>query len=192
MVNIQGIPLRLIDTAGVRISEDKIEQQGIKRSEQQIELADLIIEVVDGSKPTKRLLTEEQIAGRNHVLVINKNDLGVDDYWRDAEGVNISCSSEVAGEVGMDRLGNKIADELLLSEITWGGHAVAINARHQECLRRGKTALIAARAGLESSIGAEFCALDLRDALDAIGEVAGRVDTEEIFDAIFGAFCIGK
>jgi tRNA modification GTPase len=192
VVNIQGIPLRLIDTAGVRVSEDKIEQQGIKRSEQQIELADLIIEVVDGSKPTKRLLTEEQIAGRNHVLVINKNDLGVDDYWRDAEGVNISCSSEVASEVGMDRLGNKIADELLLSESTWGGHAVAINARHQECLRRGKTALIAARAGLESSIGAEFCALDLRDALDAIGEVAGRVDTEEIFDAIFGAFCIGK
>ena len=192
VVNIQGIPLRLIDTAGVRISQDKIEQQGIKRSEQQIELADLIIEVVDGSKPTKRLLTEEQIAGRNHVLVINKNDLGVDDYWRDANGVNISCSSEAADEAGMDRLGNKIADELLLSESTWGGHAVAINARHQECLRRGKISLTAARAGLESSLGGEFVALDLRDALDAIGEVAGRVDTEEIFDAIFGAFCIGK
>ncbi|MFT5906002.1 MAG: tRNA modification GTPase, partial [Cryomorphaceae bacterium] len=111
VVNIQGIPLRLIDTAGVRISQDKIEQQGIKRSEQQIELADLIIEVVDGSKPTKRLLTEEQIAGRNHVLVINKNDLGVDDYWRDADGVHVSCSSEAADEAGINKLGNKIADE---------------------------------------------------------------------------------
>lgn len=188
VVNIQGIPLRLIDTAGVRISDDKIEQQGIIRSEKQIELADLIIEVVDGSKAGKRLLTDEQIAGRKHVLVINKNDLGVDGFWKDAGGVNINCMDEA----GLDLLGSQIADELLLSENAWGGHAVAINARHQECLNRGKVALAAAREGLESSVGAEFAALDLRDALDAIGEVAGRVDTEEIFDAIFGAFCIGK
>ncbi len=188
VVNIQGIPLRLIDTAGVRISEDKIEQQGIMRSEQQIELADLIIEVVDGSKAGKRLLTDEQIAGKKHVLVVNKNDLGVNSQWRDADGVEISCSSDA----GLDLLGEKIADILLLSESAWGGHAVAINARHQECLRRGKVSLTDARAGLESGVGAEFAALDLRDALDAIGEVAGRVDTEEIFDAIFGAFCIGK
>lgn len=192
VVNIQGIPLRLIDTAGVRDSEDKIEQQGIIRSEKQIELADLIIEVVDGSKPGERLLTEEQIAGRKHVLVINKKDLGLDTAWKDADGVQISCSSESADADSLSLLGNKIADILLLSESTWGGHAVAINARHQECLNRGKEALSAARDGLESKIGAEFAALDLRDALDAIGEVAGRVDTEEIFDAIFGAFCIGK
>ena len=192
VVNIQGIPLRLIDTAGVRVSHDKIEQQGIVRSEKQIELADLIIEVVDGSRPGKRLLTEDQIAGRKHVLVINKNDLGVDEFWENGGGVNISCTHESVDEQGLEKLGNHIADELLLSESAWGGHAVAINARHQECLNRGKVALVAARAGLEVSVGAEFAALDLRDALDAIGEVAGRVDTEEIFDAIFGAFCIGK
>jgi len=195
VVNIQGIPLRLIDTAGVRSSEDKIEQQGIIRSEKQIELADLIIEVVDGSKPGKRLLTEKQIAGRKHVFVINKKDLGLDDVWKDTEGVHISCSSESSDTTDQDSLallGNKIADILMLNESAWGGHAVAINARHQECLNRGKEALSAARDGLESQVGAEFAALDLRDALDAIGEVAGRVDTEEIFDAIFGAFCIGK
>lgn len=192
VVNIQGIPLRLIDTAGVRISEDKIEQQGIIRTEKQIELADLIIEVVDGSLSSKRLLTEDQIAGRKHVLVINKHDLGVHENWRDAGGVHLSCNSNSTDVYGIDQLGKKIADELLLSESAWGGHAVAINARHQECLRRGKTALLAAREGLELSQGAEFVALDLRDALEAIGEVAGRVDTEEIFDAIFGAFCIGK
>jgi tRNA modification GTPase len=192
VVNIQGIPLRLIDTAGVRISEDKIEQQGILRTEKQIELADLIIEVVDGSQAFKRLLTEEQIAGRKHVLVINKHDLGVHESWSDADGVHISCRGESGDSAGIDQLGKKITEVLLLSESAWGGHAVAINARHQECLRRGKAALLAAREGLELSEGAEFVALDLRDALEAIGEVAGRVDTEEIFDAIFGAFCIGK
>lgn len=190
VVNIQGIPLRLIDTAGVRVSEDEIEKQGILRTEQQIELADLIIEVVDGSKAGRCLLSDAQIAGRNHILVINKNDLGVDDYWKksDHNTVKISCNSES----GIAPLGEKIADTLLLSESVWGGHAVAINARHQECLRRGKASLTDARAGLEARAGAEFAALDLRDALDAIGEVAGRVDTEEIFDAIFGSFCIGK
>ena len=188
VVNIQGIPLRLIYIAGVRESEDAIEKQGIIRSEKQIELADLIIEVVDGSQPSKRLLTDETIGGRNHVLVINKNDLGVDPVWQDADGVQISCSSEA----GLETLGNAIADKLMLSESTWGGHAVAINVRHQECLKRGKVALIAARESLAAGVGAEFSALDLRDSLDAIGEVAGRVDTEEIFDAIFGAFCIGK
>ncbi len=188
VVNIKGIPLRLIDTAGVRESDDAIEKQGIKRSEKQIELADLIIEVVDGSKPSERLLTDEMIGKRSHILVINKNDLGVNAKWSETKGVNISCSSEG----GLDILSEAIADTLMLSENAWGGHAVAINARHQECLKRGKVALIAARESLESRIGAEFSALDLRDAVDAIGEVAGRVDTEEIFDAIFGAFCIGK
>lgn len=188
VVNIQGIPLRLIDTAGVRESSDAIEQQGIIRSEKQIELADLIIEVVDGSKPSKRLLTAEQIDGRNHVLVINKNDLGIDPVWQEVDGVKISCSDAA----GLEKLGSVIAEELLLSESAWGGHAVAINARHQDCLKRGKKALIAARESLAAGVGAEFSALDLRDCLDSIGEVAGRVDTEEIFDAIFGAFCIGK
>ncbi len=192
VVNIEGIPLRLIDTAGVRISEDKIEQQGIIRTEKQLELADLIIEVVDGSQPMKRLLTAEQIAGRKHVLVMNKYDLGVHKSWGNISGVHSSCDGKVLEYTGMDLLGKKIADELLLSESMWGGHAVAINARHQECLRRGKAALSLAREGLESSVGAEFVSLDLRVSLDAIGEVAGRVDTEEIFDAIFGAFCIGK
>lgn len=188
VVNIQGIPLRLIDTAGVRESSDQIEQQGIIRSEKQIELADFILEVVDGSKPTERLLTSEQIKGRSHLLVINKNDLGVHAIWKDSEGVKVSCDSES----GLEILGNAIAEKLMLSESAWGGHAVAINARHQECLKRGKKALLAARESLEAGVGAEFSALDLRDSLDAIGEVAGRVDTEEIFDAIFGAFCIGK
>jgi len=192
VVNIEGIPLRLIDTAGVRDSEDKIEQQGILRSEKQIELADLILEVVDGSKATKRLLSPEQIAGRNHVLVLNKNDLGVDPVWESEDAVQLSCYTDTAREEGMARLGKQIAEVLLLNEHQWGGHAVAINSRHQDCLRRAKKSIITARECLEASEGAEFAALDLREGLEAIGAVAGRVDAEEIYDAIFGSFCIGK
>lgn len=187
VINVQGIPVRLIDTAGVRESDDRIEQQGILRSEKQIEMADLILEVVDGSKHGKRLLTEEQIGGRHHLLVVNKSDLGCADVWS-GDGVRISCLADH----GLDALAQAIADELLLSESAWGGHAMAINARHQDCLNRAAEALIAARELLVSGEGIEFAAIDLREALDHIGQIAGRVDTEEILGEIFGNFCIGK
>ncbi|GAA5496222.1 tRNA modification GTPase MnmE [Rubritalea halochordaticola] len=188
VINVQGIPVRLIDTAGVRDSADVIEKAGIVRTEKQIEMADLILEVVDGSKAGKRLLTEEQIGGRHHLLVVNKADLGEDDVWAGSGGVRISCSQDH----GLDALGKAIGDELMLNESAWGGHAVAINARHQSCLKRAAESLSIAKTALEVGEGAEFAAVDLRDALDAIGEIAGRVDTEEILGEIFGTFCIGK
>ena len=188
VVNVQGIPVRLIDTAGVRESSDKIEQQGIVRSEQQIELADLILEVVDGSKPGERLLTEEQIGGRHHLLVVNKSDLGQDDVWADHKSVRISCREDH----GLDALADAISDELLLSESAWGGHAMAINARHQDCLKKAAESLGHAREAMELGTGVEFASIDLREGLEAIGQIAGRVDTEEILGVIFGSFCIGK
>ena len=188
VINVKGIPVRLIDTAGVRESVDLIEQQGIVRSEKQIELADLILEVVDGSKPGERLLTEEQINGRHHLLVVNKTDLGQDDVWGGSAGVRVSC----VDENGLDGLADAISDVLSLSESAWGGHAMAINARHQDCLKKAGEFLANARESLELNTGIEFASIDLREALNAIGEIAGRVDTEEILGEIFGSFCIGK
>ncbi|MDB9741773.1 tRNA uridine-5-carboxymethylaminomethyl(34) synthesis GTPase MnmE [Akkermansiaceae bacterium] len=193
VVNLNGIPLRLIDTAGVRDSKDAIEQQGIERSEKQIELADLIIEVVDGSKPGKRLLEKDQISGRHHILIANKSDLGTDPVWQkqaaDAPAaIAVSCMQDS----GMEAISEAITDTLSMSQAVAGGHIIAINARHQACLNRAKTSLLAARQGLADNLGSEFVSLDLRDSLEAVGEVAGRVDTEEIFDEIFGTFCIGK
>ncbi|MFC4995121.1 tRNA uridine-5-carboxymethylaminomethyl(34) synthesis GTPase MnmE [Rubritalea tangerina] len=188
VINVKGIPVRLIDTAGVRDSSDRIEQQGIVRSEKQIEMADLILEVVDGSKAGERLLGEDQIRGRHHLLVVNKTDLGQDDVWAGSGGVRISCRQDH----GLDALADAISEELLLSESSWGGHAMAINARHQDCLKKASKSLDVARESLELQAGVEFAAIDLREALDAIGEIAGRVDTEEILGEIFGSFCIGK
>ncbi len=188
VVNIEGIPVRLIDTAGVREAGSSVEQQGIARSSEQIELADLILEVVDGSLNGEKLLKEDQIAGRHHILVVNKSDLGEDDVWKDCEGVRVSCEREN----GLSHLAQAISEELSLSKGSWGGHAVAINARHQNCLRRALASLLEGRAALSKGLGVELASIDLREALDAIGEIAGRVDTEEILGEIFGTFCIGK
>ncbi len=188
VLNLEGIPVRLIDTAGMRETEDVIEQQGVERTLSQVETADLILEVVDGSQARNQHLTDEQIDGRHHILVINKTDLTTHEDWRDNEGVMISCSSGV----GIDGLVQKIAEELAMGNAEWGGHAVAINARHQACLKRAESSLLAANHTLGSGQGAEFIAMDLRDAMQAIGEIAGRIDTEELLGEIFSSFCIGK
>ena len=74
----------------------------------------------------------------------------------------------------------------------WGGHAVAINALHQARLKRAQAALDSAQATLQEGMEAEFVSIELRDAMEAIGEIAGRIDTEELLGEIFSSFCIGK
>jgi tRNA modification GTPase len=188
VLNLEGIPVRLIDTAGVRHTEDVIEQQGVDRARAQVQTADLILEVVDGSCPSVLRLSEEEIGSRHHILVINKSDLGEHPDWKDAGGVNVSCLKRG----GVEALVKTIAHELSMGAGEWGGHAVAINARHQACLKRAQSALVAAEQTLLSGAGAEFISMDLREAMDAIGEIAGRIDTEELLGEIFGSFCIGK
>jgi len=188
VINLQGIPVRLIDTAGMRETDDAIEQQGVSRTKAQVETADLILEVVDGSQPRTHHLTEADVEGRHHILVINKSDLNLHPDWKTSEGVKVSCTS---GD-GLDALTAKIAEELSMGAAEWGGHAVAINARHQACLKRAKSALKAANETLTDGAGAEFISVDLREAMEAIGEIAGRIDTEELLGEIFSSFCIGK
>ncbi|MFK7909176.1 MAG: tRNA uridine-5-carboxymethylaminomethyl(34) synthesis GTPase MnmE [Akkermansiaceae bacterium] len=188
VLNLQGIPVRLIDTAGMRDSEDVIEQQGVQRTRDQIETADLILEVVDGTQAHEKRLSERDVDGRHHLLVINKSDKSLHADWENMGGTQISCTS---GE-GIDSLVETIADELSMGAGEWGGHAVAINARHQACLRRAKNALQQAIQTLASGEGAEFISIELREAMESIGEIAGRIDTEELLGEIFSSFCIGK
>ncbi|MBT8038026.1 MAG: tRNA uridine-5-carboxymethylaminomethyl(34) synthesis GTPase MnmE [Verrucomicrobiae bacterium] len=188
VLNLQGIPVRLIDTAGMRQSEDRIEQQGVKRTRDQLETADLILEVVDGTQPRVIHLSDEEIGRRHHIVVINKADLELHADWSNVAGVKISCTEEV----GLDTLINTIAHELSMGAGEWGGHAVAINTRHQACLKRAKVALEAAEFTLEDGQGAEFISVELREAMELIGEIAGRIDTEELLGEIFSSFCIGK
>ena len=188
VLNLEGIPVRLIDTAGMRETEDVIEQQGVARTRNQVANADLILEVIDGSEPSAHRLTDEEINGRHHILVINKADLEIHSNWQACDGVMISCSNDE----GLDDLIRKITEVLSMGAAEWGGHAVAINARHQSCLKRAECSLTAAKSTLESGEGAEFISVDLREAMEAIGEIAGRIDTEELLGEIFSSFCIGK
>lgn len=188
VVNLRGIPVRLIDTAGMRDSADVVEQQGVRRTREQVGTADLILEVVDGTQPRVRRLGDDEVRGRHHLLVLNKADKAFHPDWKDSDGTRISCTT---GE-GIDFLVETIAHELSMGSGEWGGHAVAINARHQACLRRAERSLRQAGDMLDSGDGAEFVSIELRGAMEAIGEIAGRIDTEELLGEIFSSFCIGK
>ncbi|MEX1048520.1 MAG: tRNA uridine-5-carboxymethylaminomethyl(34) synthesis GTPase MnmE [Akkermansiaceae bacterium] len=188
IINLHGIPLRLIDTAGVREASDRIEAEGIQRTVRQIEAADLLLEIADASKPRPGEAVLPATAAK-HLQVLNKTDLGEHPSWAGVEATRLSCTR---GE-GFDALSGAIRDTLHFSEADWGEHAVAINARHQASLQLARAGLSAALELLADRAGdPELAAIDLREALDALGEIPGKVDTEDLLGVIFSSFCIGK
>ena len=187
IVNLHGIPLRLVDTAGVREAADRIEAEGIQRTVRQIEAADLLLEIADASKP-RPLDAVLPATTAKRLLVLNKADLSEHPSWHAMAAVRISCENGA----GFDTLSGAIRDALHFSEADWGEHAVAINARHQASLQIARGALLAALDLLNDLSDPELAAIDLREALDALGEIPGKVDTEDLLGVIFSSFCIGK
>jgi tRNA modification GTPase len=187
VVNLHGIPLRLVDTAGMRESEDLIEAEGIQRTVRQIENADLLLEIADASRPKPAdAILPATSAG--HLLVLNKCDLGEHPTWHGCPAIRLSCLSGS----GVDKLSEAIRETLHFGEADWGGHDVAINSRHQASLGRARVPLLAVLELLDGTGDPELAAIDLREALDALGEIPGRVDTEDLLGVIFSTFCIGK
>ena len=185
VINVRGIPVRLVDTAGAREPSDLVESEGIRRTHLQVEQADLIIHVVDSSLPPTgvRLAVREK-----SVILLNKSDLGVHPDWKAVIGIKFSCKEKF----GLDELNQAIWDRVMGGTITIDDIRVAINARHQACLQKAKQLLETGRRSMEREKPPEFISIELREALDAVGEVVGRLDTEDLLGKIFSEFCIGK
>ncbi len=180
VINLRGLPLRLVDTAGLRESEDEIEREGMNRTRRELSRAGLALHVFDASD----LKPEEIGAG---LVVLNKTDLGEHASWAGADAVRVSC---LKGE-GIEALA-----EAIVARVSGGAAqrdwSLAINARHADCLRRAQSFAAAARTALTDGLSPEFVAEELRGALDAVGEIVGKADSEEILGKIFSTFCIGK
>lgn len=191
IIQVHGIPLRLVDTAGLREAGDDVERVGIQRTERELERADLVIEVVDASQPSSaspRLLLPDLIANRR-ILVLNKADLGIHADWdREPLAIPVSC---LAGS-GMVQLRDAIRDIIASAGPLAADHPIAINARHKAAFERVHERLTAAKIALERGEAPEFIALEIREALQAVGDVVGQIDVERVLDVIFSTFCIGK
>ena len=185
--NIRGIPVIFVDTAGIRESTDSIEAEGIRRSRESQARAELVLEVIDASKP---LTHADQLTGagngKKHLIILNKVDLPQQTTAADAH--KISCST---GE-GLEALKDAIRDAVWSGRVRGEMHQVMINARHQEALQRAKRHTAHTIQALRSNQTLELAAMDLRIATNAIGEIVGKTTTEDILDSIFSQFCIGK
>jgi tRNA modification GTPase len=122
------------------------------------------------------------------VILANKADLGVHPSWHQHQAMMVSCST---GD-GFDALEARIREIAQVQEFDAGASMIAINARHQDCLQRAREALGSAIALLDARADLAIISIELREAMDALGEIAGRIDTEDLLGVIFSRFCIGK
>jgi len=191
-LNIEGVPIRIVDTAGIRHSHDVVEQEGVRRSHAAIEAADLVLVVLDSSEP---LAAEDHqvlksIAGKKAVLVLNKADKPrkLEQIPFPYPQVSLSCLS---GE-GLTALRNTIAALARQGTVQPKEHAWAVNQRHLTALDQAKAGLDRALDSAVAAQSPEFIAVDLRGALDSLGLIIGATYTDDILERIFSDFCIGK
>lgn len=185
-LNLRGVPVRLFDTAGLRASSSDVEREGIARTENSLKQADLRLHIADRNAPRPSHFGERASNG-NEIVVLNKSDLPEHDDWQDFEAIRISCATEEGlGEL-QEAMVARISRENLQAE-----NSIAINLRHRDCLRRALEACERAREGMNHGTSPEYLAVDLNEALRAVGEVIGAVGVEQILDSVFGQFCIGK
>lgn len=195
IINIDGLPVRIIDSAGIRESRDEIEQEGIRRSLEKMALADLVLFMVDGSAPLdsqdRDLL--QAIAGKRFVSVVTKSDLPAvvagSELPADVPVVRISSrSGSGIGQLRSAIFNSFVSDNVLTSR----DHVAVTTVRHRDILVRALAGLEAFNARLESGVSGELLAIDLRDSLGAVGEITGETTPDAILDIIFSSFCIGK
>ena len=193
-VNLDGVPVRLLDTAGLRASESELESEGIARTEKSLQLADLRLHIADRNAPKPAHFNSRkpsEFNGRaddgNEIVVLNKSDLLEETDWKDFPALRISC---VTGE-GLPQLQTEILARIRQQNLR-PESAVAINTRHRDCLRRALESCDRARSALSQGLSQEYVAVDLDQGLRAVGEVIGVVGVEQILDSVFSQFCIGK
>jgi len=186
VINLRGIPVRLLDTAGLRESNDPIEQEGMARTERSLGTADLLLHVLDRNAP-KPAGFDENLTDQIRLVLLNKSDLPEHPDWKDHEALRICCVRENGLRGLEDAIVASIFQHHLRPE-----SALAINARHRDCLRRALDSCALAATTMTNGLAPEYIAVDLRGALRALGEITGADNAEEIRDAIFAQFCIGK
>ena len=226
-MNVRGIPLRLLDTAGLRPTQDRIEGEGIRRTEDAIAEADVLLLVLDGAEGVtdEDRAVYETYGSRKHLLVMNKMDLPESQSfsslplgevqgegpaslspWREracpepVEGARVRGKEEGPAFVkvsaktgeGLDHLTSVIQSVCLKEGLEATPSVLVTRLRHKASLEQAHCSVEEAMRSLERKESGECVALDIRAALDALGEITGAVSTEDILDRIFQDFCIGK
>lgn len=193
-INIGGIPVKIIDTAGIRKSENKVEQIGIQRSIQAINEAQAVIFVLDSSR--KWDSEDEQIFSllqeKDTIFVANKSDLQTDESIKKRlEGIQLHFISALKKE-GLDEIEKKIESFASLKSEDVLSEAIAANIRQENLLKSALESLDGAAENLNLGLEIDMVEIDIKDCLQSLAEITGQAIGEDIIDRIFANFCLGK
>ncbi len=194
---LQGITLNVYDTAGIRKPRGIVEREGVKRSKQAVQDADLVLFVLDAdaglSEEDTRIFRE--IGSRKHIVVINKIDLAAcvdEEVLAGTFGEAPQVKTSALKAEGIEELKRRISDAVWSHDVPRADQAIITSIRHRDALGRAKAALHRGLKALRDGLSPEFPAVEIREALDALGLITGETTEEEILHRIFSTFCIGK
>lgn len=196
-INIDGIPIKIVDTAGIRETGDVVEKMGVEKSKTYAEQADLILMMLDASRPLEQEDKEilSFIQGKHTIVLLNKADLEqklshaeLEQYVSKKQILSVS----VKHNTGFDALIDAIKTMFFSGQTATADDALLGNTRHKTALFQAKEAMGRCLVTIQTRMPEDFISMDLQDASHALGEITGDVTDEEIIDRIFTKFCLGK
>lgn len=196
-VNIRGIPLRLLDTAGIRETENIVEQIGVERSKEALLAADLVLLMINQAeelqKEDRKLL--EQVKKYPAIVIVNKMDLpskvGIDEI-RQRSGDKPIAPLSLKTETGLTQLEEAIKTMFFAGQLEMNDQTYVSNTRHIQLLEEAKKSVTEVIVGIEQGIPLDMAEIDLKNAWQSLGEVIGEAVAEDLIDEIFSKFCLGK
>jgi len=197
MINLKGIPIRLVDTAGIAHTEDIVEREGIKRSKTYLEMADMALVMFDASGPIdeKDMNIVKLTGKKKKIIVINKIDLPVKINKKKLKDI---FKGDTIVEISVDKKKNIALLEKAIANTIWSGSvcqgegAIVTNARHKELLDKALAGMVSVKNAMKGGAWPEIVAVDLKEVIFNLGLVIGRSVSDDVLDRVFSEFCIGK
>lgn len=205
VLNLKGIPVRLVDTAGIRDTEDLVEKMGVEKTKEWFGMADLVLLVLDAQRGVDEqdVKIAELVEGQRCLVVVNKIDLAADEGKAILQGIDLDkLPSEFTGferidisvkeKIGLEKLEDNIAKLVLEGKVKPGEGVVISNVRHKRALEIAAGHIEGVLETLDMGMPTDCMAIDLKGALQAFGQVTGETIGEDIINEIFSQFCLGK
>ena len=196
IINIKGVPLVLVDTAGIRKTDDIVENIGVEKSKQFIEKADLVLLVLDASKELENedieVINQIKENKKKVIVLLNKIDLN---RKIDLEGYNLGNIVEISAKdnIGIEDMQEKIYSYIMEEDVENSSEKLIItNIRHKTALEKTKDAIKNIFETIDMGLPMDLISVDLKEALDSLSEITGEISSEDILDHVFGNFCVGK
>ena len=190
-ISIDGVVLNIVDTAGIRETNDVVESIGVKKSLDLIDTADLILYVLNNNEilTKEELSVLDKIQDKNHIVIINKIDLT---SKIDKSLIKNYIEISIKNDIGIDNLRNKIKELFNLEQIEKDDFTYLSSARSISLLKKSLTSLESVKEGIKNKMPVDMIEIDLKQIWSTLGEIIGETYTDELIDQLFSQFCLGK